>query len=140
MRVYVKAQGFIMLLDGTICTLAFFLIGQPYFLVLGPVVAIVDALPVFGAGVILIPYAILLLFGGKIGNAAVLLLAYLACILVRQITEPRMVGDKVGMKPLYTIISMYVGAQLFGVFGFLLGQVGVLVVMELYRSLSSFEQ
>lgn len=140
MRVYVKAQGFIMLLDGTICTLAFFLIGQPYFLVLGPVVAIVDALPVFGAGVILIPYAILLLFGGKIGNAAVLLLAYLACILVRQITEPRMVGDKVGMKPLYTIISMYVGVQLFGVFGFLLGPVGVLVVMELYRSLSSFEQ
>ena len=132
LKAYVKAQGFIMLLDGTICTFAFFLIDQPYFLVLGPLVALVDALPFFGAGLILIPYMIILLLTKEVGKAGILLLAYLSCLLIRQITEPRMIGNKVGIKPLYTIISMYAGYKLFGVFGFLLGPVGVLIGKEIY--------
>lgn len=134
LKAYLKAQGFIMLLDATVCTFAFFLIDQPYFPVLGPLVAIVDALPFFGAGLILIPYMIVLLLTKEIGKAGILLLAYLSCLLIRQITEPRMIGNKVGIKPLYTIISMYAGYKLFGVFGFLLGPVGVLVGKELYKA------
>lgn len=132
LKTYVKAQGLIMLLDGTLCTLAFLVIRQPYFLVLGPLVAIVDALPVFGAGFILIPYMIILLLGKEVGKAGILLAAYLGCLLIRQITEPRMIGNKVGMRPLYTILSMYIGFKLFGVFGFLLGPVGVLIGKEVY--------
>lgn len=132
LKVYVKAQGLIMLLDGILCTLAFLLIGQPYFLVLGPLVAIVDALPVLGAGLILLPYTVILLLKKEIGKACVLLFAYLGCLLVRQITEPKMVGNQIGMRPLYTIISMYVGVRLFGIYGFLLGPVGVLIGKELY--------
>lgn len=135
LKTYVRAQGLIMLLDGTLCTLAFLVIGQPYFLVLGPLVAIVDALPVLGAGLILIPYTVLLLLTKEFGKALILILAYLGCLLVRQITEPKMIGKKVGIRPLYTIISMYVGFQLFGVFGFLLGPLGVLIGKELYKAI-----
>ena len=137
LKAYVKAQGFIMLLDGTICTLAFFLIDQPYFLVFGPLVAVVDALPFFGAGLILIPYMLILLLTKEAGKAVVLLLTYLGCLLIRQITEPRIIGNKVGIKPLYTIISMYVGYKLFGVPGFLLGPVGVLIGKEIYMSINN---
>lgn len=137
LKAYAKAQGFIMLLDGTICTLAFFLIDQPYFLVFGPLVAVVDALPFFGAGLILIPYMLILLLTKEAGKAVVLLLAYLGCLLIRQITEPRIIGNKVGIKPLYTIISMYVGYKLFGVPGFLLGPVGVLIGKEIYMSINN---
>ena len=132
LKTYVKAQGFIMLLDGVFCTLAFLLIGQPYFLVLGPLVAIVDALPVLGAGLILLPYGAALLLTKKIGKACILLAAYLGCLLTRQITEPKMVGSQIGLRPLYTIISMYAGVKLFGVYGFLLGPVGILIGKELY--------
>lgn len=135
LKAYVKAQGFIMLLDGIVCTLAFWLIEQPYFLILGPVVAVVDALPVFGAGLILLPYTLFLLLGKKPVAALVLVLAYVACVLIRQVTEPRMIGNKVGIKPLYTIASMYIGFKLFGVFGFLLGPVGLLIVKEAYGNL-----
>lgn len=132
LKAYVKAQGLIMLLDGVLCTLAFLLIGQPYFLVFGPLVAVVDALPVLGAGFILLPYGVVLLLTKKFGKACILLAAYLGCLLIRQITEPKMVGGEIGMRPLYTIISMYVGVKLFGIYGFLLGPVGVLIGKELY--------
>ncbi len=132
LKTYLKAQGCIMLMDGALCTLAFFVIDQPYFLILGPLVAIVDSLPVLGAGMILIPYMLILLLMKRVGKAAVLLTAYLGCLLIRQITEPKMIGNKVGMRPLYTIMSMYVGFRLFGVFGFLLGPLGVLIGRELY--------
>ena len=132
LKTYVKAQGFIMLMDGILCTLAFWLVKQPYFLVLGPLVAVVDALPVFGAGIILFPCAFLLLLQKECGKAVVILLAYVGCLVIRQITEPKMIGGKVGIAPLFTIMSMYIGFKLFGVFGFLLGPVGVLIGKELY--------
>jgi sporulation integral membrane protein YtvI len=133
--IYVKAQGVIMILDAVVCTVAFFVIGQALFLVLGPLVALVDALPVLGAGLILLPYAAVMLFTGHLGKMAVLLAAYVCCVLIRQVTEPKMIGNKVGMRPLYTLMSMYVGFRLFGVLGFLLGPVGVLVWKELYHLL-----
>lgn len=135
LKAYVKAQGFIMLMDGIVCTFAFWLIKQPYFLVAGFVVAVVDALPVFGAGLILIPYAFVLMLGKKYAAGLMLLLAYMACVLIRQVTEPKMIGNEVGIKPLYTIASMYVGFRLFGVYGFLLGPVGLLIVKEVYETL-----
>ena len=135
LKAYVKAQGLIMLLNGAVCTAVFWFIGQPYFLILGCVVAVVDALPVLGAGLILIPYTLLLVLEKEFGCAAVLILAYIACVLIRQVTEPRMIGGKAGIKPLYTIAGMYIGFKLFGVFGFLLGPIGLLIVKEMYDSL-----
>lgn len=132
LKAYLKAQGVIMLLDGTLCTIAFLLTKQPYAVVLGVLTAIVDALPVLGAGLILIPYALFFLLLGQVGKAAIIFLAYLGCIFVRQMTEPRIVGKKAGMKPLYTIIGMYAGFKLFGVLGFLLGPVGIMIGTEIY--------
>lgn len=133
LKAYFKAQGFIMLLDGLLCTLAFRFIGQPYWLLLGPLVAIVDALPILGAGLVLLPCAMYLLFIKKFGMALILFLAYIGCLIIRQTIEPKMVGSKIGMKPLYTLISMYAGFKLFGISGFLLGPVGILVGKEIYH-------
>lgn len=132
LKAYVKAQGFIMLVNGVVCTLAFWLVGQPYFLISGPLVALVDALPIFGAGLILIPYTLFLVIKKEFGHALILAIAYVMCILVRQVTEPKMIGGEVGIKPLYMIVGMYLGFKLFGVFGFLLGPVGLLIVKEVY--------
>lgn len=132
LRAYVKAQGLIMLLDGLLCIGAFLLIKQPYALVLGFLTAVVDALPVLGAGLILLPCMVIFLLKKKFFGAVVLLFAYLGCLLIRQLIEPRMIGGRVGIKPLYTIISMYAGFKLFGICGFLLGPVGMLVGKELY--------
>lgn len=136
LKTYVKAQGLIMLMDGLLCTLAFVVIQQPYYLVLGPLVAILDALPILGAGIFLIPYAIYLFIVGGFGKALVIVLTYLGCVVIRQLTEPKMIGKKIGMRPIYTLLSMYVGFRLFGVIGFVLGPVGVLIGQEIYKYVS----
>ncbi|MBQ4058546.1 MAG: AI-2E family transporter [Lachnospiraceae bacterium] len=133
LKTYLQAQGLIMLLDGAWCTLVFFLVKQPYFLVLGPLVGLIDALPVLGAGAILIPCAIYWMIVGEIGKAFAILIAYVGCIVIRQTTEPKMIGNEMGIRPLFTLVSMYVGFQLFGVIGFLLGPVGVLIGQEIYK-------
>lgn len=133
LKSYVKAQGLIMLMDGLLCVAAFWLIGQPYYLVLGPFVAILDALPILGAGIFLIPYALYFVVASETGKAFVIVLTYLGCVVIRQVIEPKMIGRKMGMRPIYTLLSMYVGFQLFGVIGFLLGPLGVLIGRELYK-------
>lgn len=133
LKTYLKAQGLIMLLDGILCTLVFWLIKQPYFLVFGPLVGLIDALPVLGAGAFLIPYAIYLMIAGELGKAFALLIAYIGCIVIRQTMEPKMIGNEMGIRPLFTLVSMYVGFRLFGFIGFLLGPVGVLIGMEIYK-------
>lgn len=132
---YLKAQGAIMLLDGTLCTAAFYIAGQPYYMTLGMLVALIDALPVLGAGAVLIPYSVILFIYGEIKKGLILIAAYGGCVIIRQVTEPKMVGNHIGVRPLYTIFAMYVGYRLLGVFGFLLGPIAMLVGIEVYREM-----
>ena len=130
---YLKTQGLIMFMDGILCTISFYFACQPYYLTLGPIVALVDALPVFGAGIFLIPYGAIMLIYGEVKKALIIFAAYGGCVLVRQIMEPKMMGSTIGVRPLYMIIAMYIGFRLFGPIGFFLGPIGVLVGKEVYE-------
>jgi predicted PurR-regulated permease PerM len=112
------------------------LLQSPYFLPLALLIGIVDALPVFGSGTILVPWAVIRLLLGDIKMGVGLLLLWGLCTLNRQLLEPRLLGQKLGMSTLLTLFLMYVGYQLFGLFGFILGPVGYLIGKEIYTSLS----
>ena len=127
---YIKAQGLILLINGGICLVIFRMIGQPYYLLFACLVAFIDALPVLGAGFLLIPYALFHLLRHNVLYAVLLFASYVLCVMSRQYVESRMVGAGLGMKPLYTIASMYVGLRLFGIFGILLGPIGFLILRE----------
>lgn len=128
---YLKTQGIIMLLTTVICTGGLRLMGNAYYLLAGIGIGILDALPVFGTGTVLIPWAVILFFGKHWGKGLALLVLYLICYFLREILEAKMMGDRVGLSPLENLISMYVGLQLFGIFGLLLGPVGLLLVRDL---------
>lgn len=132
---YLKTQGIIMLLTTVICTIGFFLLGNPYYILAGVGIGILDALPVFGTGTVLIPWAVILFLGGRWGKGCILLTLYLICYFLREILEAKLMGDKVGLSPLETLISMYVGLELFGIAGFLLGPIGLLLIEDLVEAL-----
>lgn len=136
---YLKTQGTIMLLTMSICTTAFWLMGNPYSILVGIGVGILDALPIFGTGTVLIPWTLITLMRGKFGRAAILLGLYVICYLLRELLETKMMGDKVGLSPLETLISMYVGLQLFGLLGFLLGPIGLLLIEDLVSAAEGSE-
>ena len=79
--------------------------------------ALLDILPVFGTGTVLIPWAVISFFSGNIGLGIGLLVIYALITVIRQILEPRLVAMNVGLPPIVTLAGMYLGLQIFGVVG-----------------------
>ena len=65
----------------------------------------------------MIPWAILTFIQGNLPRAIGLLVIYLVIIVIRNIIEPKLVGNQLGLHPVVTLCSMFIGAQLFGVLG-----------------------
>lgn len=126
---YLRAQVIIMVIVGFFCVLGLTLIKFEYALLVGLIIALLDALPILGSGMILIPWSIIMLFNGNIYSAAILITVYLFCQVTRQLLETRLVGKSMGTKPLFTLISIYIGIQLFAGYGYFLGPIGLAIIL-----------
>ena len=93
------------------------LIGVEYSVAIALFIAVFDILPVLGTGGIMIPWVILEAFRGDLALAVRLLFVYVAITVIRNILEPKIVGSQIGLHPVVTLASMFLGAQLFGVIG-----------------------
>lgn len=131
---YLRTQGIIMLITATLCTLGLVLIRNPYALLLGLGIALLDALPVLGSGMILLPWSIVLFFRNDYMSGAILLTIFVLCVILREFLEPKLLGKGIGIRPLYTLISMYLGIRIFGVAGFILGPIGLVIIKSLYET------
>lgn len=80
-------------------------------------IAVFDILPVVGTGTVLIPWTVIELVKGNYPMAIGLIITYVVVFIIRQIIEPKIVGDRVGLHPLVTLLAMFVGTILFGVIG-----------------------
>ena len=94
-------------------------------------IGLLDALPIFGTGTVLIPWGIFLMLQQKWYQGVMLLGLYLVCYFMREFVEAKLMGKKMGLTPLETLMSMYVGLQLFGFLGFILGPVGLMLIEDL---------
>lgn len=91
-------------------------------------IAIFDILPVAGSGGILIPWAIISLIIGNVGQAVGLLIIYAVITVIRQYIEPKIVGDSLGVHPLVTLAGLYFGLKLFGFMGMFIVPISVMIV------------
>lgn len=99
--------------------------------------ALVDAFPVLGTGTVLIPWALLCLLQGDTGRAIGLAGLYAAVSLIRSGLEPRLVGRQLGMDPLLTLITLYIGFKLWGIGGMLLAPVLTVAALQVLPGQSS---
>lgn len=132
---WLKTQATIMIFTMIICSVGLFLMGNPYFILLGIGIGFLDALPIFGTGTVLIPWAIAAMVGKNWVYGIGLIVIYIICYFIREVMEAKIMGGKVGLTPLETLASMFVGLQLFGLFGFIMGPIGLLIIediVELY--------
>ncbi len=81
------------------------------------IIALIDVLPVFGAGLVLLPWGIASLILGDTFVGVGLLVLYLIITVTHRIIEPRLIGDCVGIHPLASLLCMYVGYRFFGMAG-----------------------
>lgn len=133
-KAYAKTQGIILALTAAICCAGLWMLGNPYYIMLGVVIGLLDALPVLGTGTVLLPWAIWEAAAGRWGQAAGLFFLYLVCYILRENLEARIMGGEMGLTPLESLASIYVGWQLFGFFGFILGPVGLILIEDLVEA------
>ena len=128
---YLKAQFIIGSIIFTVLFAGFFYLGISYSLLLAFFTAIIDAVPILGTGVVLVPMSV---FNFIMGNASLgwgLLILYGIALLTRQLCEPKIIGQKLGIHPLLTLFALYSGMRLFGITGLILGPVGALFIKNL---------
>jgi len=118
---YVKAYLLLLLLTFSELFLGFCILGVDYAFLLAAFIALVDLLPILGVGTVLVPWSVVMLFQRRFFIGFGLLAIFLTVTVVRQLVEPRLVGRSLGLHPLLTLFSTYVGWELFGFFGMLLG-------------------
>lgn len=117
---YLKASLILLLITFVEVFLGLCLLRVRYALLISALVAIVDFLPILGAGIVLIPWAIYCFIVSKSGLGIGLVLLFLAVTIVRRLLEPKIMAKKMGVHPLLMISSIYVGLRLFGGVGLIL--------------------
>ncbi|MFC0470900.1 sporulation integral membrane protein YtvI [Halalkalibacter kiskunsagensis] len=98
------------------------------------ILGIVDVLPYLGTGIILIPWAIYSLVTGNFFLGIGLLILYALTITLRQLAEPKVLSSSLGINPLATLVSLFVGLQLFGFIGLFLGPVMLVLLLSFHEA------
>ena len=129
---YVKSQLYLSAVSFGLCALGLLILGYPRAFLWAVLIGLVDALPVFGTGIILIPWGLLSFLRGDTTVGVGLLLLYGGISVTRTILEPRFLGKQIGLHPLLTLLSLYGGFRLFGVPGMVLLPIGVMMLKQVY--------
>ena len=136
-QVYFKIELIIMLINAGICIAGLLLIQNPYAVVIGILIGLVDALPFFGTGTVLIPWAVILLLFRNYYAGAVLLSVYVMTYFVREIMESKCMGDRLGIAPFTMLMVIFTGIMVYGILGFILGPLSYCMMKALIRYFAS---
>ena len=137
---YLKAQAVLILIAFIIV-----LIGLYFFKFIGwnveyPLIAalgigFIDALPILGSGTVMLPWAIISATNGNINLAVGLIVLYIIIIVTRQLIEPKIVSNHIGVHPIFTLIAMYTGFKVIGVLGMFVGPIILIIIKNIFGNL-----
>lgn len=115
--VVIRSYLLIMLLTFTELSILFSVFGIENAVLKAALIALLDILPILGTGGIMIPWAVISLVLGYTGLGIELFVIYIIVTVVRNYVEPKIVGTQLGLHPIITLVSMFIGLRLFGFWG-----------------------
>lgn len=137
---YLKAQviliviNFVLVLIGLFAFEMFGLnVGYPLLMAL--LIAFADALPILGSGTILVPWAVIRSIQGDMHLAIALIVLYIIISVARQLLEPKVISNQIGIHPIFTLIAMYTGYKAIGIFGMLIGPIIIIILKSIFETL-----
>lgn len=131
---WAKAQLKLMGLCALVLTIGFLILGVNYPLLFGLVIALVDALPALGTGLILVPWGLTAFLQGNSFLGVGLLLLFGAASLLRTALEPRMLGRQIGLDPLLTLLSLYAGYRFLELPGMILFPIAAIMIKQFWKT------
>ena len=131
---YFKAQFKIMGVVCLILVIGFVILKVHFYFLLALLIAFLDFLPFFGTGTALIPWALYKLLVKDYRMVVGLIILYGVTQLVRQLIQPKLVGDSMGMRPLLTLLFLYIGYKAGGIFGMIFAVPIGMIIINLYKA------
>jgi len=126
-----RAYLLIILITFTELTVGLMILGEPYAIAIAAITAFIDILPVFGTGFVLWPWAIISVINGNYLFALGLLILYVVIQVVRQIIEPKIVGQSIEVHPIVTLMAMYVGVKIMGGIGIFIFPISIVIIKNM---------
>lgn len=130
---YLKSQLLLSLGVFVILAVGFLIIRQPYSLLLAFGLAVMDFIPIIGAGTVMVPWAVVDLITGDYRQAIELMVIWGIIALFRRVGEPKILGDQTGLSPILSLVGIYVGMRVGGVLGMVVGPLLLLVCINLAK-------
>ena len=131
---YLASYSLIMLITMAEMTVLMFAASVQRAVTVAFLISLFDFMPIVGISTILIPWIIIDLVSGNYTQAVVLFIGYVVMTIVRNIIEPKIVGEQVGIHPLLTLVLMYVGLKAQGLLGMLALPVIAVVLVQLQKA------
>jgi sporulation integral membrane protein YtvI len=131
---FIKAQLTLISITAGIVLVGLLILRVDYAITIALLIGLVDLLPYLGTGLVFVPWIIYSAFSGNLPLAIGLGVLYLVVIVQRQVMEPKIISSSIGLDPLATLISLFVGFQLFGFIGLIIGPVVLVIIRTLYTT------
>lgn len=130
---YIRAQLILSAITAAELFVGLMILGVKHALLLSLIIALIDMLPVFGTGTVLIPWALInILSGGTLYFSVGMIILYLICLSVRNLLQPKVLSSNIGLDPLLTLIAVWLGYKLYGFIGMILFPCGAMLLYKLY--------
>ncbi|NLO88899.1 MAG: sporulation integral membrane protein YtvI [Clostridia bacterium] len=130
---YLRAILILMSITALQTIIGLYILGVEYALTMALIVGVMDILPILGPGTVFVPWIIYEIIKGELFMALGLGIIYVFIIVVRQLLEPKIVAENIGLHPFATLIAIYVGLKLFGFIGVILGPIFLVVAKAVVR-------
>ena len=134
---YLKAQLIILTVTCTLSVMGLLILKNPYAFLLGILIGLMDMLPFLGTGCFYIPCCIFSLFQAKFFHSAIYITLYLVTAFSREFLEPKLLGKKYGIPSIVILMVLYLGIELFGLSGVILGPFYFLLCYEIISFFTS---
>ena len=131
---YLKAQLIIALVSGLIILVGLLLIKSQFILIITIMCVFASFIPFFGVNIVLVPWAIYSAFFFLQSVTLELVAIMVTVSIVRHIIEPKILGDKLGLKPISILVALFIGFELVGFWGLILGPIGLIVFNSMVKS------
>ncbi|AXH98596.1 sporulation integral membrane protein YtvI [Sporosarcina sp. PTS2304] len=124
---FIKAQLLVSLIILVVSFIGLLLIIPKYAIIMSLVIWIIDVIPILGSIIILAPWSIYQYVSGDFAMGTKLAILAIILLVIRRTIEPKVMGSQIGLSPLPTLIAMFIGLKLFGVLGFFIGPMIVIL-------------
>lgn len=131
---FIKSQIIIIVCMFLVSLICLKLIGSDYFLLVSILAGLFSIIPVIGTGIVFVPFILIKFSLGFVILTVKLIVVYIITIIVREILVVKVISQNVGLDLLSTIISMYVGIEIFGGFGFIIGPLLLIIIIVILKS------